>query len=73
MLRDNLTVKGMEIHFQSDGIRFNKLSVADLAGMTFSFQVSSASSANIHVFIDGKQIDVDVTSNTDSIYSIVFS
>ncbi len=38
VLRDNMSIKGNEIHFKPDGIRFKQLTCEDLLGHTFSLQ-----------------------------------
>lgn len=74
VLRDNVQVRneGSEIEFCSDGIRFEKLTLEDLKGKSFSFGKRHLKSSKPTVKLDGDVVEVEIIENTDNVVTIKF-
>ena len=71
VLRDHVVINGESVVFKPDGIRFEKLTEADLVGQTFSFH-HNKNSTKLTVEIEGKTMKPNISYPAKDIVSITF-
>jgi hypothetical protein len=72
VLRDHLKIVGRTIDLRSDGIRFEKLKMSDLAGKHFSFSSNGMDLEKIKVCVDGVEVNFELRKENPKVFSIVF-
>ncbi len=72
VLRNHLKIFGHTIDLRSDGIRFEKLSIADLVGKQFSFSSSGIDPEKIRVCVDGADVNFELRKENAKVFSILF-
>ena len=72
VLRDHVRIKSHRIEFRADGIRFDRVGPADLAGKKFSFTTQGLDPARAAITADGMEVAHHLIRESAHVFSIEF-
>ena len=72
VLKNNISINGHKIFFNSDGLRFAPLTRADLVNHQFSF-TDVKDSSKIEVFLGNEPVSFSVTAHENNILTLSFN
>ena len=72
VLRDHVRILSHRIEFRADGIRFDRITPADLAGKKFSFTTQGLDPTRTSIAADGAEVAYDLVRENERVFSIQF-